>query len=47
MDIGADGVLRSFNAAHDTVVDYVQLSEPQIAELLLKIGSKRSATPGV
>ncbi|KAH6875032.1 hypothetical protein BKA58DRAFT_437030 [Alternaria rosae] len=47
MNIGADGVLRSFNAAHDTVLDYVQLSKPQIAELLVKIGSKISATPGV
>jgi len=47
MDIGADGVLRSFNAAHDAVVDYVQLSEAQIVELLVKMGSKRPATPGV
>ena len=47
MDIGHDGVLRSLNSARDTVLDFVQLSEPQIAELLAKVGSKRSATPGV
>ncbi|KAI4941219.1 hypothetical protein J4E91_010909 [Alternaria rosae] len=47
MDIGQDGVLRSLNSARDTVLDFVQLSEPQITELLAKVGSKRSATPGV
>jgi hypothetical protein len=32
--LGRDGVLRRFNSAHDTVVDYVQLSADHIAEYI-------------
>jgi hypothetical protein len=36
--LAGDGVLRSFNAARDSVVDYVQLSESQIGEYLALLG---------
>ncbi|KAH9875222.1 hypothetical protein J1614_004713 [Plenodomus biglobosus] len=46
---GDDGVLRSFNAALDTVVEYVQLNERQIAEYLAKydkdLAAKSSKVP--
>lgn len=45
--LGEDGVLRSLNAARDTVVDYVQLSEHQIAEFLAKYDKKRAFVPGM
>ena len=47
MDLGRDGVLRSLNAAHDTVVDFVQLSGPQITEFFAKTGSDPSVMSGV
>ncbi|CAO2658183.1 Nn.00g059060.m01.CDS01 [Neocucurbitaria sp. VM-36] len=42
-DLGRDGVLRSLNPAHDTVIDYVQLSEGQIAQFLGELGIKTAA----
>ena len=47
MDLGRDGVLRSLNAAHDTVLDFVQLSGPQITEFFAKTGSDPSIMSGV
>ncbi|KAI4665182.1 uncharacterized protein J4E88_010630 [Alternaria novae-zelandiae] len=47
MDLGRDGVLRSLNAAHDTVLDFVQLSGPQITEFFAKTGSDPSVMSGV
>jgi len=46
-DLGADGVLRSINPAHDAVIDYVQLSERQIAEFLAGMGKKPVVMAGV
>lgn len=45
--LGDDGVLRSLNAARDTVIDYVQLSKRQIAEFLAKYDKKRAFVPGM
>ncbi|KAF1828857.1 hypothetical protein BDW02DRAFT_584170 [Decorospora gaudefroyi] len=36
--LAGDGVLRSFNAARDSIIDYVQLSEDQIEEYLELLG---------
>ncbi|KAI4678820.1 hypothetical protein J4E81_010548 [Alternaria sp. BMP 2799] len=47
MDLGRDGVLRSLNAAHDTVLDFVQLSGPQITEFFAKTGSDPSVMSGM
>jgi len=46
-DLGADGVLRSINPAHDTVIDYVQLSERQITEFLAGMGKEPGVMAGV
>jgi hypothetical protein len=40
-------VLRSLNAARDTVVDYVQLDKFQIAEYLAAMGKDASFMSGV
>jgi hypothetical protein len=45
--LGKDGVLRSLNAARDTVIDYAQLSEHQIAEFLAKYDKKCDFVPGM
>jgi len=42
-----DGVLRSFNAARDTVVDYAQLNERQIAEYIKRYDKNRTNMSGV
>ncbi|KAI4646665.1 hypothetical protein J4E93_004887 [Alternaria ventricosa] len=42
-----DGVLRSFNAARDTVVDYAQLNERQIAEYIERYDKNRTGMSGV
>jgi hypothetical protein len=42
-----DGVLRSLNAARDTVVDYVQLDKHQIAEYFVVIDKNASFMLGV
>jgi hypothetical protein len=46
-DLGLNGVLRSLNPAHDTVIDYVQLSESQITEFLAHMGMKPNVMAGV
>jgi len=47
LDLGRDGVLRVLNPAHDKVLDYVQLSEAQITELLAKLGKTPIIMAGV
>jgi len=42
-----DGVLRSFNAARDTVIDYAQLNERQIAEYIKRYDKNRAGMSGV
>jgi hypothetical protein len=47
LDLGLDGVLRSLNPAHDKVLDYVQLSEAQITQLLTELGKTPVVMAGV
>lgn len=46
-DLGRDGVLRSLNPAHSAVIDYVQLSELQIAQYLGELGMEPISWAGM
>jgi len=46
-DVGPDGVARSLNAARDTVVDYVQLTERQVGEFFQSRGVDRRLAAGM
>jgi hypothetical protein len=45
--LGENGVLRSLNAARDTVVDYVQFKERQIEEYLARYDKGRAFKSGM